>query len=325
MITLSEIATRAGVTKMTVSLALRNHPRISRSMRLRIQSIAKDVGYETSLVTRSLSQYHSNRVRFYGRIAWIASCTELGLQERAGASEMFAGARAHAKKLGFNFRSLRSEVGTTAVTEKIQDWNVEAVIIYSSSFSKVKLDLPWDRLFAISIGTQLLQPKLHLVGEHAYQSMLACLRELRALNFHRIGFVLDKKSESRSRDYLAAYLSEQFYFGGPSKIPPLIFERFENLKSWVQRYKPTAVVVLGDEMNDYFRRLPLVLRRGIYPVSLCLTSKTGSGIQPPFRKIGRTAVELLIQLIQHNDKGIPRQPGFHMIEGSWIWRHRRSV
>ncbi|HRP04381.1 MAG TPA: LacI family DNA-binding transcriptional regulator, partial [Opitutaceae bacterium] len=55
--TLSDVAKRAGVHVTTVSLALRNHPRLPESTRRRIQSLAKRMGYAPDPLLRALVAY----------------------------------------------------------------------------------------------------------------------------------------------------------------------------------------------------------------------------------------------------------------------------
>lgn len=54
MVSIKDIANKAGVAPSTVSRALKNHPRIGEAMRLRIQALAKEMGYVPSEAARSL-------------------------------------------------------------------------------------------------------------------------------------------------------------------------------------------------------------------------------------------------------------------------------
>jgi LacI family transcriptional regulator len=55
-VSIQDIATKVGVSKTAVSLALRNHPRISVSRREEVQRVALELGYETNLLARSLAK-----------------------------------------------------------------------------------------------------------------------------------------------------------------------------------------------------------------------------------------------------------------------------
>lgn len=62
----AEISAKAGVSKSTVSRALRNDPRISPKMRARIASIAEDLGYAPNAIAEHLSTQRSRIIGFIG-------------------------------------------------------------------------------------------------------------------------------------------------------------------------------------------------------------------------------------------------------------------
>jgi LacI family transcriptional regulator len=61
-VTLSDIAARLGVSKVTVSKALRGHPDISRETVKKVKKVAKDLGYFPNYMARNLSSKHSNTI-----------------------------------------------------------------------------------------------------------------------------------------------------------------------------------------------------------------------------------------------------------------------
>ena len=64
--TIRSLASEAGVSPMTVSLALRNHPRIRPEVRERIQQIALEAGYKTdALVANLLAQLRTKKTLSY--------------------------------------------------------------------------------------------------------------------------------------------------------------------------------------------------------------------------------------------------------------------
>ncbi len=54
--TLDDVARSAGVHRTTVSLALRNHPRIPQATRDRVKQIANDLGYRINPLVSALMQ-----------------------------------------------------------------------------------------------------------------------------------------------------------------------------------------------------------------------------------------------------------------------------
>jgi LacI family transcriptional regulator len=61
-ITLDDIAKRLGVSRVTVSKALRGHPDISEETARRVRKVADDVGYSPNIIARSLSSRRSNMI-----------------------------------------------------------------------------------------------------------------------------------------------------------------------------------------------------------------------------------------------------------------------
>jgi LacI family transcriptional regulator len=61
-VTLSDIAAKLGVSKVTVSKALRGHPDISRETAKKVKKVAKDLGYFPNYMARNLSSKHSNTI-----------------------------------------------------------------------------------------------------------------------------------------------------------------------------------------------------------------------------------------------------------------------
>ncbi|MEW5980316.1 MAG: LacI family DNA-binding transcriptional regulator [Acidobacteriota bacterium] len=61
-VTLSDIAHRLGVSKMTVSLALRDHPRIPEKTKNRVRKVMREMGYAPDPVARALTTGRSNLI-----------------------------------------------------------------------------------------------------------------------------------------------------------------------------------------------------------------------------------------------------------------------
>src|SRR4051794_8013672 len=74
-VTLRDIARKAGVHFSTVSLALRDHPRIPAETRERLRQLARKLGYVADPLLASLSSYRSKRrgEQFRSSLAWITN------------------------------------------------------------------------------------------------------------------------------------------------------------------------------------------------------------------------------------------------------------
>ena len=101
--TLRSLAAEAGISPMTVSLALRNHPRIPVATRERIRKLAKQRGYTPDPQIAALMQHL--RTRRPARLqSVIAALTTMPGRRTNRYSEVIArSARERAAELGFGF------------------------------------------------------------------------------------------------------------------------------------------------------------------------------------------------------------------------------
>jgi DNA-binding LacI/PurR family transcriptional regulator len=102
-LTIRELAARLGVSRTTVSLALRNDPRIKQETRLRVQRLAESLGYRrNALVTTLMTQVQARRVHFNGEVlAYITALNEEFYWQKQSEGEVYLGACKMADQLGF--------------------------------------------------------------------------------------------------------------------------------------------------------------------------------------------------------------------------------
>jgi LacI family transcriptional regulator len=62
LVTLDDIARRLGVSRVTVSKALRGHPDISEGTKLQVRKIAEEIGYRPNIIARTLSSRKSRMI-----------------------------------------------------------------------------------------------------------------------------------------------------------------------------------------------------------------------------------------------------------------------
>src|SRR5687767_14725979 len=109
--TMRVIATQAGVTHATVSMALRNHPGISLKTRQKVQRIASKLGYcpdpEVAKLMHHLRMKH--KPKFRSTIAAITTAEED--TEPKYATLLREGAQREAEALGYGFSLFRVAAG----------------------------------------------------------------------------------------------------------------------------------------------------------------------------------------------------------------------
>src|SRR5882757_5503577 len=102
-VTLREIVKAAGVSVMSVSLALRDHGRISKAVRARIKRHAEKLGYRPDPALSALMAYRHERqtVRDYSTLAFVTNFpTAAGWKDEVFTRRYYEGALSRSAKLG---------------------------------------------------------------------------------------------------------------------------------------------------------------------------------------------------------------------------------
>src|SRR3954467_7024054 len=101
-VTLAVIAKKAGVHVTTVSLALRNHPRLPETTRQRIHALATQMGYRPDPMLRALVSYRGKVMerRNTPTLAYVTNwTTRWGWKKVTAHPDFYAGAEAMANQL----------------------------------------------------------------------------------------------------------------------------------------------------------------------------------------------------------------------------------
>src|SRR5690606_18960558 len=117
-VAITDVAQAAGVSKMTVSRALRGERGIAAATRERIQVLAEKLGYRPDpAVSELMGRLRKSRIAGLEPIAWLTSYDTIGgWRTNPGTSEMYRGAADQARKLGFRLEEF--SLNTPGMTPK---------------------------------------------------------------------------------------------------------------------------------------------------------------------------------------------------------------
>jgi LacI family transcriptional regulator len=327
-LTLRDIGLKTGFHYSTVSLALRDHPRISDSTKQIIREAAKGLGYQPDAMLSSLCAYRLTKrpPKEQTVIAWITNHrTQTGCGMSACTRDYFDGASQRAAERGYRLEPFwLSEPGMTAQRMSRILWTrgIQGVLLPPQEHL-TRIDLDWGNLSAVTFGYTLVHPRLHLVSNHEYRTMGTLFAELEKRSYRRVGLVNLREHDKRvDNNWLAAYLVEQTRLPQEHQLPPLVLEQWntKTFLSWVERHRPDAIVTRLPEVIRSLRRAGYrvphdvgVAYHSLDEKSLCL-----SGMKKNSFQIGEMAVDLLIDMLHRNERGIPVRPYLLMVEGSWV-------
>jgi LacI family transcriptional regulator len=327
-VTLADVARKAGVHVTTVSLALRNHPRLPASTRERLQALATQMGYTPDPFLRALVAYRGKVMprRNPPTLAYITNWnSRWGWKKVTAHPDFFSGAQAKAKELGFNLEHFwMREPGLThgRLSRILYARGINGLIIASHVREiDVALHFDWERFSAVKIDYFPHQPELHNVTNNQMQIIRLAMEKVIAAGYRRIGFVMDEGYDiTVDRLWSAGFLWEQNTLRRSERIPAYMLPNAVPFAQWYRKNRPEVIISKAEFVLPEFKALGLRLPRDVAFVDIFLeqtNSRATAGVRQNHATVGELAVEILAGQLQHNKFGVPEIPTTTYVEGTW--------
>ncbi len=352
-VTIRDLAAKSGLSIATISLALRNHPRISRATRERVSGLAREMGYKANPMMAA--HWATVRARkpptFQAVIAvlndwetvprmqtyrWLAPAYEAMVRcamELGYSVEEFSVAGpdhpTRCAKLAATLKVLKAR-GIYAIapffsahpityTESLPLLDGFANVFICAEYKHVEHEM-----------RDLRHLPFHRTNPDLYGNMLTLLDALRSAGYRRPGFWPNTWGEART----AGESSAAFNFWIQSLPaadqipvqwtkwqvdPPLETSRRQFLK-WLPARKPDVVICQLIEVRDWIRSLGLKIPRdiGLVHTDLGPPEADWSGIDCRMPGVAAAGIDLLTSHLHRNERGIPNIPKDVKIEGVWV-------
>jgi len=330
---MSDVAKKMGVHQTTVSLALRDHPRIPEATRTLIKETAKQLGYRTNPFVSAFVASRNRRGRARQAVLGYISADAPqhgGRNAVKSYSDLFEGAHARAEELGYGLehfwlgdpRLTRQRFNQITATR-----NIHGLLLAPLNMHSVTLDVDWDRFSVVAYGYSMQEPHVHRVYPDFYHGILDALSRCRAAGYQRVGLVLDENTDRKSDHlWLSGYLMEQRLAGGVTEIEPLLMRGWDEpaFATWHARFRPQVVlglnVILAAARIWARDRGPIA--RKLRFVQLNVTDPDAPerlpGVLLDRRRVGATCIDQIVGMIHRNEKGVPTRAQHLLVESGWV-------
>jgi LacI family transcriptional regulator len=309
-VTIRDIAQTLGLSAMTVSLALRDSPRISAPTKERIRAAMKELQYEPNQVARALATGKSNLI---GVIVPNSSDHYY--------AEVIRAIEDAARTAGYHVLLANGSYEMERYAERVKDMIALHMrgIIAAPPFISEKPKLPpfWQDLLksdfdVVLINRQLNPPIFHQVAADYMNGVRMVVEELAGLGHKRVAYISGQPAMLPIRQRLAAFKRYAKKAG---------FDEDANLYEWADlnfsggyeagkrlwttlRKKPTAIVTFSDVVAVGLLRF-LDSQEIAVPAAVSVASFDGtavgefthttlSTVHTPMYDIGRQAFQLLL-------------------------------
>jgi len=330
-VTQKDVAREACVSHATVSLALRGHHKIPLVTRNKILAIAKRLGYSPDPMLGALSAYRCRRrpAAFHCNLAWVDDGLKPADFYSTGEfCPYLEGARERAGELGFGLEMVNLadyHNDRRAVQRVLFARGITGLLIAPAiSQPRNRIDLEWARFSAVRFGYCMLNSLLHTVTNAQFNSAFLGMENLVRLGYRRIGYMREFDAHSRTGGhFLGGFIAAQEHFA-VEDVPVLRVDVKSEIylsaaRSWINQVKPEVILAPSDFIFPYLKRWGFRVPEDIGFASLAVEENDGffSGIHQNGRNIGRAAVNLLVSLLERQEKGIPETPTHVLIDGVW--------
>lgn len=331
-VSLRDIAKELGISHVSVSLALRDSPRISAKRKKEIQETAERMGYSPDPMLSALANYRLQKDNhgIHSAIAWINQWPDKEqLRKYKEFDAYWNGAKDAASKLGFRLEEFRitDDLNGARLLTILKTRNIRGILIPPHPKGIELEGFDWSQFSVVRFGYSVRQSKVHLVTTEMVANAMLAYERTRANGYKRIGLVSDEISDKNTRHNIRAGFkaAEDLHTPLDQQIPGLFFDtqdlqaKAKQLDLWIKKYKPDAIMTGLSEVKPLLKTLNISVPQDI---GVCVTSildvNFDTGIDQNSYEIGRVAISKLAGLIHENETGLPKTIRRTAIEGVWV-------
>ncbi|WP_309381411.1 LacI family DNA-binding transcriptional regulator [Cerasicoccus frondis] len=321
-----DIAKEANVSQSTVSRALRNDPRITETVRLRVSEAAKKLNYRPNpFVSALTAQVRSFRAPPSGATIGLLNCMPKWQMPMPYFKLYSEGATKRAEELGFSTEFFHLEDldnSISAVNRILWSRSIIGLLVMPVPSGVDLSELKFENLVSATVDTSLRSPMLHRATANYFQGMSLALDKLKSKGYKRIGFCTHEDELGRiGARWHGAYL-HWHSINGIKPLQAFVAKTYDpqELKAWCQRAKPDVIVTNRDDLYDHLSEVGIRIPEDVSFVALnaeCSKANV-SGVNQHNREIAEAGIEMVVNQIYHNEYGLSDQPKSLEIKSSWI-------
>jgi len=336
-----EIALQAGVSVASVSLALRNDPRISAPVRARIQKIASEMGYRPNpLLSAYQASVRSRKpAKFRAVLGWINDHPDENMWRKPWSQPILTGAQARARELGYEldeiwFPEIRPEApeeNVRKIQKILRARGIVGVLLPSLERGHHAVQ-PWDGFAVVCIGDHHLLAKhssIHTEAIHEHHrvnsddlyNMQLAFINLSENGRERIGLVITSHVDKETAyAFTSGLLRGQMDLPERRRVPILFTNEIPEVMAWVKKHRPDAVICNHSDVPDAVKKAGFKVPQEVVVAHMNLAADVAGlvGIDRRMHLLGAAAVDMLTASLIRNETGVPPYAKAMSIEGVWV-------
>ena len=334
IVTLEDVATKAGVSISTASRSLSGVGNVSKATQARVLSAAEGLGYRYNPllgeVMRSTRRGAPNH--YLGTLAYITPCEDAQeWRDTPTLCRHWSAARDQAARLSFGVSEfVLTAHGMTGrrLAEILRARGIAGILLAAFPKDPFELVFPWEHFATVPVGHVVQNPQFDCVVSDHTQAVLMAGRVLAARGYRRIGLAIEHYQNAiTNHGWANGYAALPTEFPALAAIPPLLPDRITApaFTAWVRKCEVDCVLTLStfrnapNPMPEWLAECGLRCPRDIGLVSLDITSATATwaGIDQNSDEIGRAAVDMVLSKLRAGERGIPKVRRTMLVHCQW--------
>ncbi len=331
---MSTIAARAGVSKNTVSLALRHDPQIPAATRERIERIARELGYaKNPVVAQLMTELRKAHPAGYRRTFALlnANLDPQAFTRHPTVPAYVEGCRRRAALHGYGLDEFwlhDPELYGDRLNRILRARGIRGVLVVGlmkENRLPPRFSVTWQRHAVVVTGVRTREPTLAFACADHHALVLEAMERARQLGYRRPALVLeetiDRLVDGRfSSGYWFAQraLPEAdrvpgFYAVEAARAEPGLFA------TWWREHRPDVVLTLHTVVREWLGELGARAPGdvGLIQLERRRGCEDWAGMAQHNDLAGEAAVDMLISLLHNEEIGLPSSPRATLISADW--------
>lgn len=328
---LQHIARLAGKAKSTVSLALRNDPRLPASTCRRIQNIAARLGYRpNATLARLMAQLHAGeKTRIKAALALVDVWPEPGVDKRLETFRLWhEGIASRAGQMGYALDCFDiHEPGQRPerLLRILKSRGIQGLVLRGLK-TRSEIDAAWlpmlESFPSVVVGVEQVAPAMYAATNDQFDTALIHVRRLHGRGYRRLGIVVDEETERLLHyRFTCGYWAGMYETRCRRPLPPLhiSWSGRAAFLAWFRRHRPDAIICnilhIWSWLEEEGVEVPAEM--GISNLDLGADEQNWAGTHQNSALVGSAAVDLVIGQIHRNERGLNPHPKCVLIRSTW--------
>lgn len=334
-VTMARIASEAGVSKNTVSLALRGDRQVTSATRERIEEIADRLGYQRNPLMSHLMAVlrQQSPVSYRCNLALVnAHRDQQAFTTNNTVPSYVEGCLRRAKVRGYRFDEFwlhDPALNGQRLDRILRTRGIRGLIINGLFHDQHLPDTfreIWDRYPAVVTGVRTRDPALPFACVDHHELVFDAMENVHRLGYQRPGLVImdhvDRLTDGR---FSSAFRLSQASSDEKDVVPVFNFgdediPRLATFREWVNKNRPDVILTLHPNVRDWLASMDLNAPEDIGLVALEHHKGCAdwAGMDQHNDIAAEAAVDMVTTLMQTNEFGSGHAPRATLIGATWV-------